>query len=177
MTDKYLSITIRPKLLEFPAMEKPLKVLIEYLSNDKYIISVEKGKKNVQNHYQIGINTRKHIDTVRRKINQLFKPHLSLQTIQLNKWKKVKLHNNKISLYGYCQKEGSIYHTNIDQTQLEAELKLYLQQTQKKAIVCRTPLSVKQNRYRIYQICMCKDCDKYYTSQEYQVIYKEYLES
>ncbi len=133
MTDRILSITIRPPIEEFSALAIPIAIFIQYIDDSKYIVSLERGQKEGQfNHYQIALITAKHIDTIRRVVNRLFKPYLSPSTLKKGIWKKVINHNNKVSLLGYCQKEGNIYSTNIDSATLEAELNKYLEQTKDK---------------------------------------------
>jgi len=139
MTETYLSITIRPPIAEFAALKIPMDIFISYMKPDEYIVSLEKGKaqKEGHNHYQIALKTGKNINTIRKAINRFFKPHLFPSTLKKGVWKKVKTHNNKVSIIGYCLKEGHIYSTNIEETKLKAELELYNSyQPKKKAIKC-----------------------------------------
>ncbi len=121
MIDKYISITIRPTYEEFITLKNPMDTFIEWLEPEKYICALEKGKGKNYNHYQIGLMTHKHINSVRRKVNSIFTPFLSERTIKLNIWRKVKIHNNNYSLIGYCAKECKIYKTSIDQEIIKYE--------------------------------------------------------
>ncbi len=128
MIYKYISITIRPTYEEFVKLEKPLIKLIFFMEKGKYIIGKEKGKDNKFNHYQICFKTTKHINTVRSRVDIIFKPYLTKKTLKLNKWKKVKIHNMKVSLIGYCVKENEIYKTNWSNDVLLEEKRKYLLQ-------------------------------------------------
>ncbi len=133
MTERILSITIRPPKEEFERLAIPMAIFIQYIDDSKYLISLESGQNKGQfNHYQIALITVKHIDTIRRVINKLFKPYLSPSTLKKGVWKKVINHNNTVSLIGYCLKEGHIYSTNISEDTLEAELEKYLKQSKDK---------------------------------------------
>jgi len=175
MTERILSITIRPPIEEFKALAIPMAIFIQYIDDSKYVVSLESGQKKGQfNHYQIALITAKHIDTIRRVVNRLFKPYLSPSTLKKGVWKKVINHNNKISLIGYCQKEGHIYSTNIEEAKLEAELNKYLEQTKSlRPIPCCHPKKLPW-RWRIFQICFCQDCEIYYKSQAYKLRLKNH---
>ncbi len=140
MTERILSITIRPPKEEFERLAIPMAIFIQYVEDSKYLISLEKGQKTGHfNHYQIALITGKHIDTIRRVVNRLFKPYLSPSTLKKGVWKKVINHNNSVSLIGYCQKEGHIYSTNIEASHLKAELLKYLSQTKDKRPIILYP--------------------------------------
>ncbi len=162
-TDNILSITIRPPIDEFSRLAIPMTIFIQYIEDCKYLISLEKGarKEGAFNHYQIYLRTSKNINTVRKAVNRIFKCYLTPKTLKKNIWRKVASHNNKVSLLGYCQKEGNIYSTNIERTILDAELKLYREQTKTKEIPCMSP-SLENGRKRKFQICLCPKCMEYY---------------
>lgn len=124
-----LSITIRPPQNEFIRMKNPLDLFLEYISPDDIVVGIEMGAQNKANHYQIYLKTGKNINTIRKKINILFKPHLSPLTLKCNKWRRVSAHDGKVSLLGYVQKEGNIYFTNIESALMKAELIKYAKQT------------------------------------------------
>ncbi len=169
MTEAYLSITIRPPQEEFNTIKDAIDLFIEYMKPDSYIVSIEKGRKEGKdNHYQMALITARHVDTIRRAINRFFKPHLMPATLKKGVWKKCIKHNNKVSIIGYCQKEGNVYSTNIEESKLKAELQKYISQTSKiKAeIPCISPPS-PSGRVRLFQICVCKKCQEYYHSLEY----------
>ncbi len=126
MIDKYISVTIRPKYEEFITLKNPMDTFIRWLEPDEYICALEKGKDTKYNHYQMGIKTHRHINSIRRKINDIFIPFLSNPTIKSNIWKKVKIHNDNCSLIGYCAKEGKIYKTNITKDVIEIESLRYI---------------------------------------------------
>ncbi len=135
---RLISITIRPPKEEFERLAIPMAIFIQYVKDCDYLISLESGLNKGQfNHYQIALITEKHIDTIRRMINKIFKPYLSPSTLKKAVWKKVIKHNNKVSLLGYCQKEGHVYSTNIDQTILDEELYKYCIQTKDKKPIKR----------------------------------------
>ncbi len=139
MTEQLLSITIRPPQEEFKSIKDAIDIFIEYMKPNEYIVSLEKGqKKGHFNHYQIAYISGRHVDTIGRGLNRIFKPVLSPSTLKKGVWKKCIQHNDKNSLIGYCQKEGNIYSTNIEPAKLKAELDLYNSQkkdnTKKKAI-------------------------------------------
>ncbi len=168
MTEQYLSITIRPPQEEFNTIKDAIDLFIEYMKPDSYIVSIEKGRKEGKdNHYQMALKTAKHVDTIRRAINRFFKPHLSPSTLKKGVWKKCIKHNNAVSIVGYCQKEGNVYSTNIEETKLKAELQNYLSKIKAKPedIPCISP--PVSGRVRLFQICVCKSCQKYYHSREY----------
>ena len=121
MINKYISITIRPTYEEFITLKNPMDTFIQWLEPEEYICALEKGKGLKYNHYQMGLKTHRHIDTIRKKVKLLFKPFLCDRTIKLNIWCKVKIHNNKHSLIGYCAKENRIYKSNIDKKVIEEE--------------------------------------------------------
>ncbi len=153
-SETILSITIRPPILEFPRLSIPMAIFIQYIEDSKYLISLEKGRKEgAFNHYQIYLKTSKNINTIRKAVNRLFKGYLSPQTLKKNVWRKVASHNNKVSLLGYCQKEGNIFSTNIGRTILDAELKLYLEQTKDKE---KLPCCCVTSRYKIKKHCECE---------------------
>lgn len=141
MTQQLISITIRPPEAEFSACKIPIDIFIEYLGESEYIISLEKGSQKLKdyNHYQIALKTGKNVNTIRKAINRFFKPHLTPSTLKKGVWRKVKIHNNKVSLIGYCLKEGKVYSTNIQESELKAQLELYNSQKKtapkKKAII------------------------------------------
>ncbi len=169
MTEQYLSMTIRPPIEEFNCIKDALDLFIEYMKPDSYIVSIEKGQNvGKDNHYQMALISARHVDTIRRAINRFFKPHLSPSTLKKGKWKKCILHNNKVSLIGYCQKEGNVYSTNIEESKLKAELQKYKSQIKAKPedIPCISPPS-PTGRVRLFQICCCKKCQEYYHSREY----------
>ncbi len=185
MSETLLSITIRPPQAEFSSIKDAIDLFIEYMKPNEYIVSLEKGQKKGQtpkkgdfNHYQIAYISAKHIDTIRRAINRFFKPHLSPSTLKKGVWKKCIKHNNKTSLLGYCQKEGQIYSTNIEESKLKAELELYNSQISKnkaKSSIewpsckkCDTPLLANippycSNQVRfdyIFYNYFCKPCNR-----------------
>ncbi len=169
MEKQYLSITIRPPQAEFEAIKDAIDLFIEYMKPDSYIVSIEKGQKEGKdNHYQMALISARHVDTIRRAINRFFKPHLSPSTLKTGVWKKCIRHNNVVSLVGYCLKEGNVYSTNIEETQLKAELQKYKSQIKAKPedIPCISPPS-DTGRIRLFQICVCKKCNVYYSSREY----------
>ncbi len=180
MTEQFISITIRPPYDEFSSCKIPIDILIEYMGSDSYIVSLEKGKsqKEGHNHYQIGLKTGKNINTIRKAINRFFKPHLLPSTLKKGVWRKVKSHNNKVSLFGYCLKEGHLYSTNIEESKIKAELELYNSQIKtapkKKAINwpkcrrCKEKLlinvpnyccNIPEKDYTFYNY-FCKKCNK-----------------
>ncbi len=120
---------------EFITLKNPMDAFIAWLEPERYIVSLEKGKNDKYNHYQIGIETNKKINSIRMKIDRTFKPHLSSRTITLNIWRKVKIHNMKVSLIGYCAKEGNIYKTNLYDKLIKEELDKYILQTAKPEII------------------------------------------
>ncbi len=125
MIDKYISITIRPTYEEFITLKNPMDTFIQWLEPEEYICALEKGTSKRYNHYQMGLKTHKHIDSIRRKVDNIFKPYLSNRTQKLNIWRKVKTHNDSVSLIGYCAKEGKIYKTNIEKKIIDEELIRY----------------------------------------------------
>ncbi len=150
-----ISITIRPPILEFPRLSIPMTIFLQYIDDSKYLVSLEKGsqKEGAFNHYQIYLRTVKNINTIRKAVNRIFKGYLSPQTLKKNIWRKVASHNNKVSLLGYCQKEGNIFSTNIGRTILDAELKLYLEQTKDKT---KLPCCCKNSKRQIKIHCRCE---------------------
>lgn len=176
MAEQLISITIRPTQEEFSGIKIPMDQFILYMMPNEYIVSLECGqKKGAFNHYQIAYRSSKHVDTIRRAINRFFKPHLTPSTLKKGKWRKCLKHNNKHSLLGYCQKEGNVYSTNIEQSKLKAELELYnSQKTIKKAKPvwpkcrrCLTPLLSQRPTYAnngwaidySYYNYFCKKCN------------------
>ncbi len=161
MKIQLLSITIRPPQAEFNAIANAMDEFIEYMKPNEYIVSLEKGlnkgHKAQFNHYQIAYVSDRHVDTIRRGLNRIFKPVLSASTLKKGVWKKCIKHNDKTSLIGYCQKEGKIYSTNIEETKLKAELERYLSRkknkTKNKAIIwpvcrkCKTSLLCNIPKY------------------------------
>ncbi len=169
MTDNLISITIRPPYEEFSSMKIPMDLFIQYIEDMQYVVSLEKGKsaqkkghtqkEGAFNHYQIGLYSTKHIDTIRRVINRYFKPYLSPSTKKKNVWKKVLKHNDKVSLIGYCQKEGHIYSTNIEQTKLQAELVRYLEFVPKKRPTqCNGDCNKDANGRKMLFLYTCSKC-------------------
>ncbi len=128
MIDKFISITIRPTYEEFIQLKNVIDKVISFMESGKYIVALEKGKDEKYNHYQICFRTTKHIDAVRRKIITFIKPHLTKKTIKSNVWLKVKKHNMKVTLIGYCMKECNMYKTNWSIPVLLEEKRKYLKQ-------------------------------------------------
>ncbi len=130
-----ISITIRPTQEEFNDIHKKeiINDLITYFKtkNILYIISLEKGKLKIVNHYQIGISTIVHIDTIRRNVNRIFKPLLTPKTLKIGIWKKVKLHKDLKGLTGYCQKESDVYNSNMTKEYRLQALKYYISLSKK----------------------------------------------
>lgn len=164
MTDNLLSITIRPTEQEFEGIKTPMDVFIEYMKPNEYIVSLEKGqKKGHFNHYQVAYISGRHIDTIRRAINRIFKPHLSPSTLKKGVWKKCIKHNDSVSLIGYCQKEGNIYSTNIDASKLKAELNLYnsvKEATAHKKANLLPCMHRKEQRKLLFLYCPCAVCSQ-----------------
>lgn len=147
MIDKHISITIRPTYVEFITLKNPMDTFIEWLEPEKYIVALEKGKDNKFNHYQIGLLTHKHIDSVRRKVDNLFKPFLSDRTLKLNIWRKVKIHNDNCSLIGYCAKENNIYKTSLSPEIIKNESIRYMSRTREAKKI--------QVQYCYRRFCVC----------------------
>ncbi len=167
MTDNSISITIRPTYEEFTLIhnKKVIDTLIDYLKDRKaqFIIGLETGKDDKINHYQIAISTKIHLDTIRRVITRIFKPHLEARTLKIGKWKLVRKHKDIKGLIGYCVKEDNVYSTNYSVEFREQASQYYTEKlAQKQAKSQKQAVKVKGH--------YCYDCypSMYITDHAYQ---------
>lgn len=112
------SLTVRPRHFNPEWRERLIDEFSRKFYGD-YIIALEKGNSDEYNHLQVGVETSTRSNNLNRRIKKIldYEPE---DDSEEGVWFKLKSHQDKHYLFGYCAKEGD-YKTNSKNIQEHIE--------------------------------------------------------